>query len=191
MMSFSNLFSEKRITQFVVVLLCFISGIALVTYGMRVRAQESSERRVKEAAEMQKEKREDNETRELKEALEKETDPEVRAKLEARLQQRAEVRYKTDIGVAIRMKEFRGAGLDAAKWARVSMAQAIQIATSQYPGSAIRCSLYGASDDKVVYEVLIVSSPEPDSVINHVIVSALDGTILKTEKEMIRQKVKQ
>jgi bla regulator protein blaR1 len=77
--------------------------------------------------------------------------------------------------------------------ARVPMDQAIQIATSQSPGKVLECSLNGehweepgklAKDGVVFYHVVILSTDENEPATNHVLVNAVDGTIIKTEKEL-------
>jgi uncharacterized membrane protein YkoI len=68
------------------------------------------------------------------------------------------------------------------------MEQAIQIAVSQNPGAVMQCNLYGEREDKVIYEVIVLTGDEQNPVFAHVIVSAIDGTILKSEKEMLRTK---
>jgi TonB family protein len=82
-----------------------------------------------------------------------------------------------------REEKLRGAGLAAAKWAKISMAQAIQIATSKYPGTVLQCRLLGEREDKVFYQVLIANVEGEKSTIKYVWVSAIDGSILKTEEE--------
>jgi beta-lactamase regulating signal transducer with metallopeptidase domain len=80
--------------------------------------------------------------------------------------------------------------------ARVPMDQAIQIATSQSPGKVLECSLNGehweepgklAKDGVIFYHVVILSTDENEPVTNHVLVNAVDGTIIKTEKELPRK----
>ena len=75
------------------------------------------------------------------------------------------------------------------------MEQAIQIATSQQPGKVLECSLNGehweepgklAKDGQVFYHVVILSGDEASPEATHVLVNAIDGTILKTEKELPR-----
>jgi len=77
--------------------------------------------------------------------------------------------------------------------ARIPMDQAIQIATSQSPGKVLECSLNGehweepgklAKDGVVFYHVVILSTDENEPATNHVLVNAVDGTIVKTEKEL-------
>jgi beta-lactamase regulating signal transducer with metallopeptidase domain len=80
--------------------------------------------------------------------------------------------------------------------ARVPMDQAIQIATSQSPGKVLECSLNGehweepgklAKDGVIFYHVVILSPDENEPVTNHVLVNAIDGTIIKSEKELPRK----
>ena len=80
--------------------------------------------------------------------------------------------------------------------ARVPMDQAIQIATSQSPGKVLECSLNGehweepgklAKDGLVFYHVVILSADENEPATNHVLVNAIDGTIIKSEKELPRK----
>jgi len=81
---------------------------------------------------------------------------------------------------------------ELAKAARISMDQAIQIATSSIPGKVLECSLVGerwkepgelAKPSRVLYHVVILSGDEASLVTNHVLVNALDGSIVRTEKE--------
>ena len=181
-------FNEKRITLIVVAALALTSFVALGAYAMRnAPDQESAERQTKEAAEKkQVVEYRVSEIAELKQALERETDPEKRAKLEARLRE-FNTGYTIGLKEASRFEEFRGAGLAAAKWAKVPMDQAIQIAVSQNPGTVLQCELLGEREDKVVYHVTVISGDETSWAITHVLVNAIDGTIVKTEKELPRK----
>ena len=76
--------------------------------------------------------------------------------------------------------------------AKIPMDQAIQIAISQQPGKLLSCSLVGehwespgklAKDARVLYHAIIISGDEANSVTTHVLISALDGSVIKTEKE--------
>lgn len=79
------------------------------------------------------------------------------------------------------------------KLARISMEQAIQIATSQQPGTVMLATL-GAKgweepgklgkDGVVFYRVEIA---EGAGAVTHVFVNAVDGTVIKTEKELPRK----
>jgi len=67
----------------------------------------------------------------------------------------------------------------------VPMDRAIQIATSQVPGKVLACSL-GRDGDSVFYHVVIVSTDGNQTSGTEVWVSAIDGHIIKTEKERRR-----
>ena len=79
--------------------------------------------------------------------------------------------------------------------AKINMDQAIQVATSQHPGKVMMCSL-GAKgweepgklgiDGSVFYHVIIADEVNP-GVSTHVWVNAIDGTVIKTEKELPRK----
>ncbi len=68
----------------------------------------------------------------------------------------------------------------------LTMDRAIQIATSQVPGKVLACSL-GRDEDKLFYHVVIITGDGDKSTATYVYVSAIDGQILKTEKEERRQ----
>lgn len=79
--------------------------------------------------------------------------------------------------------------------AKINMDQAIQVASSQQPGKVLLCSL-GATgweapgklgkDGKVFYHVIIADETNPGAS-THVWVNAIDGTVMKTEKELPRK----
>lgn len=94
--------------------------------------------------------------------------------------------------VEMEMREIRQAAL--IRLAKINMDQAIQIATSQTPGKVLLCSLEAkgwekpgelAKDGMVFYHVMIAN--EGDVGATHVWVNAIDGTIIKTEKELPRK----
>jgi TonB family protein len=81
---------------------------------------------------------------------------------------------------------------ELARQAKISMDQAIQIATSKVPGKVLECSLVGerwsgpgelAKPSLVLYHVTILSGDEVTPITMHVLVNASDGSIFKTEKE--------
>src|SRR6059036_551451 len=142
---------------------------------------------------------------ELKERIEKETNQEVKAKLEAELVRRKEERAKGG-GYGIEGWAYMPGGEGAAKereqeakqqaqlasLAKISMEQAIQIAISQTPGKVFECSLVGerwegpgelAKPSRVFYHVVILTGDEAKPTTTHVLVSALDGTIVKADRE--------
>ncbi|HEV8368893.1 MAG TPA: M56 family metallopeptidase [Pyrinomonadaceae bacterium] len=106
---------------------------------------------------------------------------------------REEVMLKQEL--EFKMRAIRQAAL--LKMARISMDQAIQIATSKQPGQVLQCSLDAehweepgklARDGFVFYHVIIVSGEDVDSgAATHVLVNAVDGTIIRAEKELPRK----
>jgi TonB family protein len=79
-----------------------------------------------------------------------------------------------------------------AREAKISMDQAIQIATSKVPGKVLECSLVGerwsgpgelAKPSQVLYHVVILSEVDTAPVTYHVLVNALDGSVVRSEKE--------
>ncbi len=81
---------------------------------------------------------------------------------------------------------------ELARRANITMDQAIQVATSQSPGKVLECSLVAehweapgklSKDSRVLYHVVILSGDEVNPTTGHVLVDALDGTIVKTSKE--------
>jgi beta-lactamase regulating signal transducer with metallopeptidase domain len=84
--------------------------------------------------------------------------------------------------------------------ARINMDQAIQIATSQQPGKVLHCSLDAEKwkepgildkDGHVFYRVVLVSSDDVETGgVTHVLVNAVDGSVLRTEKSLPRKQRK-
>lgn len=94
--------------------------------------------------------------------------------------------------VEMEMREVRQAAL--VRLAKINMDQAIQIATSQQSGKVMLCSLEAkgwekpgtlAADGIVFYHVMIANEGEAGA--THIWVNAIDGTIIKTEKELPRK----
>ncbi|HEY0722638.1 MAG TPA: hypothetical protein VGD41_01315, partial [Pyrinomonadaceae bacterium] len=94
------------------------------------------------------------------------------------------------------VEEEQEARLTLVRLARIQMNQAIQIATSLSPGTVLECTLNAerweepaklAKDSRIFYHVEILSGDEPDQVITHVLVNAIDGTVIRAEKELPRK----
>ena len=150
---------------------------------------------------------------ELQEGIEKETDPEVKAKLLKKLLQLREDEAKKIELTVNENGETYTVLIDEARareerererkhqavltqLARISMDQAIQIATSQNPGKVFECSLVGerwenpgelAKPSLVLYHVVILSGDESKPISTHVLVNAIDGSIFKTSREERRE----
>ncbi len=151
--------------------------------------------------------RAEKEDQELKERIEKETNPEMKAKLEAVLQRRQEERSRIGYtmgdrtlflvngeGAAREREQEARRKAELVSLAKISMEQAIQIAVSQNPGKVLECSLVGerwegsgelAKPSLVLYHVVILGDESKPAA--HVLVNALDGTIFKVEKEERRK----
>jgi uncharacterized membrane protein YkoI len=71
---------------------------------------------------------------------------------------------------------------ELAKQANITMQQAIQIATNQYPGTVLESRLVRESN-QACYLLTILSDNGTEATITRVLMSAIDGTVLKTMKE--------
>jgi uncharacterized membrane protein YkoI len=119
------------------------------------------------------------------------TEQEFKERMERDPRFREEIERKRDL--EMEMRAVRQAAL--VRLARVTMDQAIQIATSQTPGKVLECSLNAehweepgklAKDGVVFYHVVIADENNPGT--THVLVNAVDGSIFKTEKEVPRKR---
>ena len=176
--------------------------------------EEQEKREARSRREQEIKEKLQREVQELEEGIKKETNAEVKAKLERRLEELREqmdkpiamtvsadgksyVYLKVDEGRAREereQEEKQNAVL--ARMAKISMDQAIQIATSQAPGKVLQCSLVGerwkepgelAQPSKVLYHVVILSGDEANPVTYHVLVNAVDGSVVTVNKEGIRR----
>lgn len=78
---------------------------------------------------------------------------------------------------------------ELAQGAVISMDRAIQIATSKYPGKVLACSLGRDKEGPVFYHLIIVNTEGDKTITKYVWLSAIDGTILKTEDGSPRESV--
>ena len=181
---------RKRMILIAVSLLLAVPCIAAASFAMKFDLK-PSETAAQEPSQQEKELKEKEAVKrklaysisedDFKERMQK--DPRFREELE----RKQELEFK--------MRAIRQAAL--VKMARISMDQAIQIATSKQPGQVLQCSLDAehweepgklASDGFVFYHVIIVSGEDVDSgAATHVLVNAVDGTIIKAEKELPRK----
>ncbi|HJQ24442.1 MAG TPA: M56 family metallopeptidase [Blastocatellia bacterium] len=154
---------------------------ALIAEVPSLVAQENQEKTgaaIKRREARTREEREMTE-REMKERAER--DPQFRAELEAREQH---MRLEREAR-AQRQAEL-------ARLARVTMDQAIQTVTNQQPGKVLECTLNGehweapgkiGKDGVIFYHVVVHSGDEANPTVTHFWVNAIDGNIIKTEKE--------
>jgi beta-lactamase regulating signal transducer with metallopeptidase domain len=73
--------------------------------------------------------------------------------------------------------------IELTRGASISMDRAIQVATSQYPGKVLACSLGRDAEGRVFYHLVIITGEGEKTATRYVWVSALDGQIMKTENE--------
>ena len=173
----------KKLLLIVVSLLLMVPCVAAAAYAMRFDV----ETRAEDPATQEKERTE-NEKREMKRRDERE-DIKWRVAGDPKLREEFERKER----VEMEMREVRQAAL--VRLAKINMDQAIQIATSQNPGKVMECSLEAthwkepgklADDGFVFYHVMIANENSEGA--THVWVNAIDGSIIKTEKELPRKR---
>ena len=172
----------KKLLLIVVSLLLLVPCAAAATYAMRFDMETNAQDPA-----TQEKQRTENEMREMKVRAEGErmkvrvADPQMREEMEGKER------------VEMEMREVRQAAL--VRLAKINMDQAIQIATSQNPGKVLECSLEAthwkepgklADDGVVFYQVMIANENSEGG--THVWVNAVDGSIIKTEKELPRKR---
>jgi uncharacterized membrane protein YkoI len=178
----------KQLLLFAVSLLLLIPSLAAGAFAMRFElaatAQEPTqqEKELKEKAKADAEMRREATTvnEQLKERMAR--DPRFREEVERKRE------------VEMEMRALKQAAL--VRLSRITMDQAIQIATSQFPGKVLNCNLDGdrweepgklAKDGIVFYEVVIADEVVSGGV-TRVAVNAVDGTIIKSGKELPRRR---
>ena len=178
----------KRTLLFIVSILLLVPCVAAAAFNVRfdletVAAQDTVSQDKDRQKELEKQGRERTDKEMsgadvLKERIAR--DPQFAAELERRRE------------VEMEMKAIRQEAL--VRLARINMDQAIQIATSQQPGKVMLSSLDAkgweepgklAKDGIVFYRVVIAD--EVNKGATHVFVNAVDGTVIKTEKELPRK----
>jgi len=95
--------------------------------------------------------------------------------------------------VEMEMRVVRQAAL--IRLSQINMDQAIQIATSQQPGKVMVCTLDATgweepgklSKDGIVFYRVVIAD-EASGGATHILVNAIDGTIIKSEKELLRKR---
>ncbi len=165
-----------------VALLLLIPSVAAAAFAMRFElapqdpTQQEKELREKQTGEMKM--RQPFSSEAMKERMAK--DPNFRAEVQRRQE------------VEMEMRALKQAAL--VRLSRITMDQAIQIATSHTPGKVLVASLDAdkweepgklAKDGKVFY--MIVIADESNSGATHVVVNAVDGTIIEAAKELPRK----
>ena len=175
----------KKLLLVGVALLLVVPCVAASAFAMRFDVETNAQ----EPATQEKERKE-KETLETMKRRATEMD-EVKMRMAQDPAFREEIERKQR--VEMEMREIKQAAL--IRLAKINMDQAIQIATSQTPGKVLLCSLDAkgweepgklAKDGTVFYHVVIAN--EGDVGATHIWVNAIDGLILKTEKELPRKR---
>ena len=165
--------------------------------GLRAGQQEAQRR--KEPVTSEDEARLKRQIEELQ-AKDQAMTPEDKLKLAALMRELDERAVVFTYGSAFRqMEEMKARDIRTAammRIVRIPMDQAIQIAVSQQPGKVLESSLQAehweepgklAKDGFVFYHIAIANGDENSPTINHVWVNAVDGTIMRNEKELPRK----
>jgi uncharacterized membrane protein YkoI len=165
----------KKLLLIVVSLLLLVPCVAAATYAMRFDVEKKAQDPATQEKEKVEMKRREARTEEMS------ADPRVREEMERKER------------VEMEMREVRQAAL--VRLAKINMDQAIQIATAQQPGKVLLCSLEAthwkepgklADDGFVFYHVMIANENSEGA--THIWVNAIDGAIIKTEKELPRKR---
>ena len=172
----------KKLLLVVVSLLLLVPCVAAASFAMQFDVEATAqdpavqEQERKERVEMKM--REARTTEEMKEKMA--SDPRIRDEIMRRQE------------LEMEMRSVKQAAL--VRLAKINMDQAIQIATSQQPGKVLVCTLEAkgweepgklSKDGVVFYHVLIAD--ETNAGATHVFVNAIDGTLIKIEKELPRK----
>ena len=76
-----------------------------------------------------------------------------------------------------------------AKEAKITMEQALPIATNHQPGMVLEARL-GRERDEVAYKVLVLDKDGTEGKVTLVVISGLDGRVIKTETAVISEMIK-
>lgn len=174
----------KKLLLLLVSLLLLVPCVAAASLGTPFDFEASAQDPV-----AQEKERKDQEKIEMKMRDEKEI-ADMKSKIAADPELRKEFERKREF--EMEMRAVRQAAL--VRLARINMDQAIQIATSQQPGKVLVATLDAKGweepgklkkDGVVFYHVIIADEVNDGS--THVWVNAVDGSVIKTEKELPRK----
>ena len=138
------------------------------------------------------------ETQEPQEPQEKIVNQRDKEKLETKMRMESDPQFREEIKrkqeIEMEMRAIKQAAL--VRLAKINMDQAIQIATSQQPGKVLVSTLDAKgwekpgtlAKDGVVFYHVVIADETTEGAATHVWVNAIDGTIIKTEKELPRKR---
>ena len=171
----------KKLLLVAVVLLLLVPCVAAAAFALRFEIVTQAQDPVAEEKDKQKIEMLKSQLRDAEQKEKVASDPRIREEMERKRETEVEMRAVMHAALV--------------RLAKINMDQAIQIATSQQPGKVLLSSL-GAKgweepgklgkDGVVFYHVIIADETNP-GVSTHVWVNAIDGTVMKTEKELPRK----
>jgi beta-lactamase regulating signal transducer with metallopeptidase domain len=176
----------KKLLLVAVSLLLLVPSLAAAAFAMRFEVANTAQDPAQEEKEIVEKKKAEAIRREAS------TEQEFKERMAHDPRFREEVQRKEE--VEMEMRAIKQAAL--VRLSRISMDQAIQIANSQCPGKVLFCSLDAdkweepgklPADGKVFYRIIIADETTPGAA-THVWVNAVDGTIIRTEKELPRKR---
>jgi beta-lactamase regulating signal transducer with metallopeptidase domain len=178
---------SKKLLLVAVALLLAVPCVAAAAFAMRFDVETS----VQDPVTQEKERKERRENEVVEQKLkERELDKtKMRGAEDPAFREEMQRKQETEM----QMREIRQTAL--IRLAKINMDQAIQIATSQQAGKVLLCTLDAkgweepgklAKDGIVFYRVIIADEVNPGA--THIWVNAIDGTIIKTEKELPRKR---
>jgi len=179
----------KKMLLFSVSLLLLVPCIAAASFNMRSDVETAAQ---DPAQPEQRRKEADTERQKVMEMRAREMTPADALKEKIARDPQFALELERRREVEMEMRATRQAAL--VKLARINMDQAIQIANSQQPGKVMAATLDAkgweepgklGKDGVVFYHVEIADEVNNGS--THVWVNAVDGTVIKTEKELPRK----
>ena len=183
---------RKRMILIAVSLLLVLPCFAAASFAMKFDLTPTDEAALVQEPSQQEKERREKEAGEVRVRTDSRMTDEMSSRMENDPKFREEVLAKREL--EFKMRAIRQATL--IRMAKISMDQAIQVATSQKPGKVLQCSLDAehwkepgvlAEDGFVFYHVMLVASEDGETgAVTHVLVNAVDGSVIKTEKELPR-----
>ena len=164
----------KKLMLVVVSLLLLVPSFAAAAFAMRFELTPVAQEPTQQERELKEKQKFDG-------TFPKQLDPKVREEIQRKRE------------VEMEMRAIKQTAL--IRLSRITMDQAIQIATSQTPGKVMECHLDAdkweepgklAKDGVVFYRVVIADEATPGGA-THVWVNAVDGSLIKSEKELPRK----
>ena len=185
---------RKRMILIAVSLLLLIPCLGAASFAMKFDLKPTKTTiAVQEPSQQQKQRADEEKVMTMRARTGSSEERENELRMETDPKYREEVIAKQEL--EFKMRAVRQAAL--VKVARINMDQAIQIATSQKPGKVLQCSLDAehwkepgvlAEDGIVFYRVILVANDEVETgAVTHVWVNAVDGSVIRTEKELPRK----